>query len=468
MEITKEKLLSILSESYSEELDEMGLKTDRDDKYVNTREIYDKDKNHIGWEIRTDMSNEESPLVPIFFACPDIKEFESRHPEVFTKLREKYGDNLYFTNDKCVAKRPEQSMSRKYYHVGTGLESEPIVRKKYTPKTVHYIYLDGEPVEKFKTEEEAMKRLGELQNSNPDANYSLDKGVNTKNAQEKIKRIFNPILVKEFSTKSEEGKEFSETLNKRSIPTIIPNNPKYLDTHNDVWTNDKIYFRSLSYNTYESGKDLLAAVFERAKGNVSNKMKTDYLAMQFNKVNVNWDEARKSNITYKGKTDDPNYVPKYSRKNSYGLHIQGYEESNMDVSMKMVFEIDGEKIGDSFVWTLTMVNKFGRKRPEDTFIPTGLKPIELVPGGVLDGKKLISSHTVQLNPNVKYDNKNTIMSDPTIVEGLEEAIDKFKKMISDIKPAAALRYANISRKDVVKENGHVESLIKNTINELFK
>lgn len=467
MEITKGRLLTLLSENHDEELDEMGLKTDKEDKFVKRRKIFDKDGNMVGWEIKKDFSDESSPLVPIFFTC-DIESFKQQHPELVEKLQLKYGDNIHFSTENCPSARPEQSTSRKYYHSSTGAESEPINRTKYAPTTVHYIYLDGEPIEKFKTEEEAKKRFEQLQNENPEGNYSLDKGANTKDVQENIKRVFNKIVVNEFSENGEEGKEFSEILNKRSIPAIIPNNPKFMDTHNDVWNNEKIYFRCLSYNTYESGKDLLNAVFERAKGNVSDKMKTDYLAMQFNTNYRNWDESRKSDVKYKGKTDDPDYQPDYERKNSYGLDIQGYEETNMDVSMKMIFEIQGEKIGESFVWTLKMVNKFGRKRPDQTSIEGELKPIELVPGGVLDGKALIATNTVQLDPNVKYDNKNTIMSDPNVIDGLKEAIDKFKKMISDIKPTAALKYANITRKDVVKENNEIDMLIKNTINGLFK
>ena len=130
-----------------------------------------------------------------------------------------------------------------------------------------------------------------------------------------------------------------------------------------VWSNDKIVFRTHNYNTYKSASDFLKSVVKRIKGEDTPEMNTTYLARQFNKKYNNWKEAKKNDKKYEGKTD------------IYNLDKRGYEELNLDVSMKMIFEITGERLGNSFVWVITMRNKFGKKMEEDPEIKGGLNDI---------------------------------------------------------------------------------------------
>jgi len=142
----------------------------------------------------------------------------------------------------------------------------------------------------------------------------------------------------------------------------------------------------------------------------------------------------------------------------------------MDVSLKMIFEIVGEKIGDAgFVWTVKMVNKFGKKRPDEQVIVGGLQPIELLEGGVLDGRAIIATKTVQLPPSIKFDNNNTILNNDLIIKGLEEVLEDFKNKVKLIRPKDMIKYANVRRSDIERINeSKINKIIRSTIFEVKK
>ena len=78
MEISKEKLMSIISES-STEIDEMGRIWDKADAI--SRPIKDDEGNLIGHDMLIDPNNPQGGRVNVIFTC-DIQEFVNSHPDL--------------------------------------------------------------------------------------------------------------------------------------------------------------------------------------------------------------------------------------------------------------------------------------------------------------------------------------------------------------------------------------------------
>lgn len=393
MEISKEKLMSIILESY-QEMDEMGRIWDK--KTAISRPLKDDEGNLIGHDMMINPENPDEGRVNVIFTC-DIEEFIQNHPDLVKKLKEQYG-NIKWTTDTCPKYNPHRNTKRQYLPFPGEDDRRDIVRRSgWTGES-----------------------------------YSVE---------EKIKRVFNPIIREMLSPESEQGKIFNEILAKRSIPSLNIGNPKYEDRHQDEWTNDNIRYRLLGFNLYKSAQDFLRAVVARIAGKETEQQTTTYLARQFNTGYSNWEETRKSDKKYEGKTP------------IFNLDAKGYNELNLDVVMKMLFEITGRKVGNnSFTWTVTMTNKFGRKRPDEYRIKNGrLEPITLKDGGYLDDGRLTQTVTVQLDPN-KMDEieekGGTILDDYAVTEGLRQVIENFKDMIESINPKSALKIANVRRSDV--------------------
>ena len=394
MEISKEKLMSIISES-SIEMDEMGRIWDKADAI--SRPIKDDQGNLIGHDMLIDPNDPSKGRVNVIFTC-DIQEFVSNHPDLVAKLKSQY-NNVKWSDDTCPKYNPHRNTKRVYSNLPDDEENDSnIERRPY-------------------------QASGE-----------------TYDVQENIRRIFNPILREELGIESDKGKQFNEVLSKRSIPSLNIGDPKFEDKHQDVWTNDLIKYRLLGFNLYKSAQDFLKAVVARIGGKETEQQTTTYLARQFNTRYSNWEETKKNDKRYEGKTP------------VFNLDTKGYSELNLDVTMKMLFEITGERDGNNFTWTVSMVNKFGRKRPDEYRIKNGkLDPITLKDGGYLDEGKLSNSVTVQLDTDKNY-NESTIMSDVAVSEGLRQSIADFKAKIEGISPKSALKYANVRRSDIEKVN----------------
>lgn len=404
MELTKEKLLSIISEEVSSDIDEMGKYWGKEGAI--SRPLKMDDGTIYGHDMLTNPEDPNSERVNVIFTC-DINKFIADHPDLVKQLREQYG-NLKWSQDVCPKYNPHRKTTRVYQDV-PGQEGPRVGTRPYSPTGEKY------------------------------------------DVEELIKRKFNPLLRDEFSVQSDKGKEFQDILNKRSIPPIVVGDAKYEDRHNDIWTNEKIFYRLHSYNTYGSANDFLQSVIKRIKGDDSTSYNTMYLARQFNNGYRRWEETRKNDKRYEGKTD------------IFKLDVRGYSELNLDVSMKMEFTIKGEKMGDSFVWTISMVNKFGRKKPEDYRMSGKLQTIELKEGGYLDEGNLTVSKTVQLDPTKDY---QTILDDFAVIEGLRQTIYDFKEMISAINPKSALKIATYKKSDIQRVDEQLNGIIKKVIQGL--
>jgi hypothetical protein len=409
MEISKENLIKILSENYITDLDEMGKFWDKENPI--SRPIKDDEGNLIGHDMRVDPFDEKSPRVNVVFTC-DIQEFLNTHPDLVQKLKEQYG-NIKWTDDKCP---------------------------KYNPHKKKRDYKD------FPGGEGGQGEIGKRTARDASTGEKLT-------GSKRIKRTFMGLL-RNYLTR--EGSEFNKELSKRSIPAIVLDDRKFFDRHNDTWTNDKVIFRTTSFNTYESGQDFLQKVANRITGRETEGQDTEHLARQWNNIYRKWEDTKLASSTSLGKTD------------VFGLDVLGFKQGNFDVSMKMTLEIVGEKIGGSFVWKVVMVNKFGRKRPDETYIKGNLQPVELVPDGYLDEKKLIATKSVDLDPNDEFGPENTIMDNKEIVDGLVDVLKEFKELIGRIPPKSALKFATIKRSDVEKVNESFNNMIQNVIKEIKK
>jgi hypothetical protein len=476
MEITKEKLMTILSENYIKDIEEMAVRKEKSKKDVS--KIYDDEdspeRQLIGWEMRKEPGNPESEWFAAIFTC-DIDSFKEKHRDLISKLESEYGD-IHFSTDNCPTARPLKSTSRKYFSVKTGEPTDPGAVTGYKPTNSWSVFVDGVLYKNFlekdgDAEQKARELARRLEYREGKQNVTVEFGGTKKSVSENIKREFKEVLRNELGNDSPKGKAFEEVLNKRSLPGIIVGDTKYEDNHTDIWQNEKVEFRTHSFNIYPNSSTFLKAVIARATGKDANvEMQTGYLARQFNQNQTNWDANKTIQKTNYGKTGDPGYVPSYFRRDTYNLNVSGIYAGENEIALKMLFDVRGEKIGDSFVWSVKMKNSFGKRDESENWasrfqpIEYKGKDVELSDNNQFDDKSIIQTTTVQLDPQKKYGTENNIMTDPIIRQGLIDTIDKFKQKVESISPGHAIQYA-AQRPKFVNEIKSFNNIIKSAISE---
>lgn len=250
---------------------------------------------------------------------------------------------------------------------------------------------------------------------------------------ERIKRRLFDVISNEI-----ENESFSEALNKRSIPTVVSRDRKNVNQYGK-FTNQKIEYSTHNYNAYGSVKDFLAAAIARVKGQETPEMKTFYMARQYNTRYNNWRADKKMEKKYEGKTE------------KYMLDAFGLEEQNLDVTIRMDFEIFGEPLGENgYTWNLRMTTKIGKKLEEET----GLK------GGFLDDKTIQSTTTAQLAPGTQFSDTYTVMDNPEIVKALTQAMEDLKSKVESIDPKETLKVATVKRYQINPNQGQLNESIK--------
>jgi len=251
--------------------------------------------------------------------------------------------------------------------------------------------------------------------------------------KEKIKRNLFKVIAENL-----EDESFAEVLNKRSIPTVVARDRKNVNQYGK-FSNQKIEYSTHNYNAYGSVKDFLAAALARVKGQDTPEMKTFHMARQYNTNYNNWRADKKMMKQYAGKTE------------KYMLDAYGFEKENLDVTIRMDFEIFGELLGEnSYTWNVRMTTKIGKKLEEET----GLK------GGFLDDKTIQSTTTAQLGPNVEFNDTYTVMDNPEIVDALIQAINELKSKVESIDPKETLKVATVKRYQINPNQGQVNESIK--------
>ena len=434
MEISKEKLLSILSEdNYIKDIDEMsrrwgkGKNVDtsgnpKEPKKVMASKIYlnpDDEKSHIGWDMMVDpFGDKDSERVQIIFNC-EIEKFMDEHPDIVKRLKEEYG-TFRGSKEKCVSFNPHKTVK-----TGNPLPGE-----------------EGEPISTVvRTAQQAQ---------------TGKKVIGSQKIKTKVLEILRDNI-----TRSEDN--FNKILNQRSVPAIVLDNRKYFNRHTDVWTNDKVDFSTLSYNIYKSNEEFNQMVADRIFGEDTPEMDNEHLARRFNNIYNKWEaEEKKGSLSDYGVTD------------VFGLRRYGYKEGQEnEVFLEMQFDVKGEMINNAFVWSVVLVNKFARRKPEESRVSGRLEPVEYNPGSLVDGKQVSDIKTIQLQPNTQFTPENTIMDNPEIVQGLIDVINEFKQKMKSISPESVLRKATPTRSELeggrrrMNENTF-DSLIKDVIKNIKK
>jgi hypothetical protein len=377
---TKKYLKNLIFESITTDMGEMADWKKMSGITKKFEKIMDKTNNLVGWSVQG---------TPILFTCgSDINQFITEHPELMDELKEKFGANLKWEQGNLPACQPRRK-----------LDVKPIPGEEGDDDTIDTSYIHS----------------GE----------NMSEG-------EKIKRKLFSIVDTEFG-----DQEFSEILNKRSIPTIVARDRRHISMYGR-YDNNKINYETHNYNGYESLQDFLKAAIARVKGGDTPEMKTYYLARQFNQNYRNWAADKKNQKQYAGKTD------------VYKLDAFGLEEKNIDVSIRMDFQISGERMGESFAWNVKMTNKIGKKMKEES----GLR------GGFLDDKIFQVSKTAQLDPRKEYGNSYTVMDDINVINALMEAIEELKSQIEAIDPKETLKVANVKQYQIKRD---VNESIKNRL-----
>lgn len=245
--------------------------------------------------------------------------------------------------------------------------------------------------------------------------------------------------------------EVSARLEKLSIPEIKSRDRKHLNKYGRV-DNEQINYQTHTFNSYLSATQFLKFVTARIGGKkLDDQYKSYHLARQFNQIYMNWDEALKNQQNYAGKTD------------AYKLDKFGFDEDNLDVTVRMDLSIKGQLLDDQYLWVITFKTKFGRKLKEERWLRNGLE---------IDKNEVIRK-VAQIEPGTTFDDKNTVMDNLSIKTALIEALDELKnKIMTEYKPVEMLKKATVKQSDITKKpiqndvNEEVTSIVKKVIDKI--
>ena len=243
-------------------------------------------------------------------------------------------------------------------------------------------------------------------------------------AQTKIKTELNR-LVEEYLG----NPVVSARLERLSIPEIKARDRQHLN-RNGIIDNEQINYQTHTFNSYLSAKQFLTFVTARITGKkLQDKYKSYHLARQFSQIYQNWDETKKNQQSYAGKTD------------KYKLEKFGFDEDNLDVTVRMDLSITGRLDGNEYKWEINFKTKFGRKLKEERWLNSlGL-----------DKDKTIKK-TAEIEPGIQFDDKFTVMNSLPIKTALIEALDELRDMImTKFKPVEMLNKATVKQYDITKK-----------------
>jgi hypothetical protein len=243
--------------------------------------------------------------------------------------------------------------------------------------------------------------------------------------------------------------EVSARLERLSIPEIKSRDRKHLNRYGRV-DNDQINYQTHTFNSYLSSTQFLKFVTARISGKkLEDEFKSYHLARQFNQNYMNWEETKKNSKQYLGKTP------------SYMLDAYGFDEANLDVTVRMDLSIKGQLLDNQYLWTVRFKTKFGRKLKEDRWVNNGLE---------LDRDEIIRK-TAELEPGIEFNDKMTVMDSLPIKTALIEALDELKnKIMTEFKPVEMLKKANVKQYDITRKNDVNESvkIAKQIVNNIKK
>lgn len=287
----------------------------------------------------------------------------------------------------------------------------------------------------------AAKKLKD-QPRNAKAGTSYQHSGNTKPATPKIKTELNR-LVEEYLG----NPEVSARLERLSIPEIKSRDRKHLNRYGRV-DNEQINYQTHTFNSYLSSVQFLKFVTARISNKkLEDEYKSYHLARQFNTQYQNWEDTKKNTQRYMGKTP------------AYMLDAYGFDEDNLDVTVRMDLSIKGFLRDNDYLWVVDFKTKFGRKLKEDRWVRNGLE---------LDRDEEIRK-TAQLEPGTEFNDKNTVMDSLPIKTALIEALDELRdKIMTEYKPVEMLKKANVKQYDITakKEVNESVNIAKQVINKI--
>ena len=268
---------------------------------------------------------------------------------------------------------------------------------------------------------------------NAKAGTTYQHSGNVKPATPKIKTELNR-LVEEYLG----NPEVSARLERLSIPEVKSRDRKHLNRYGRV-DNDQINYQTHTFNSYLSSTQFLKFVTARISGKkLDDAYKSYHLARQFNQNYMNWEETKKNSQQYLGKTP------------AYMLDAYGFDEENLDVTVRMDFSIRGRRSGNQYIWEVNFKTKFGRKLKEDRWVRNGLE---------LDKDEMIRK-VAEIEPGTEFDDKYTVMDNLQIKTTLIEALDELRdKIMTEYKPVEMLKKANVKQYDITQKNNMNEGTV---------
>ena len=392
MEYTKEQFLKTIAESTDISVDEMANWRKMRGEDIKYEEIKDEGEL-VGWNVMG---------TPVLFTCGvDINDFMNEKPDLVAKLKEQFGEDLKWEQGNLTKCKPRRKLDVKDFPTDDGNVQSKEMDARYVPS--------GEKMD----------------------------------ATTKIKRKLNQLVVEILG-----NEEVDQRLERLSIPEIRGRDRKHLNRYGEMG-NDRILYGTHNFNSYKSGQDFLNAVVSRvANKEVPVEYKSYHLARQFNQNYRKWEDTKKNEKNYQGKTD------------VYGLDKFGFDEDNLDVTVRSDLQIDGANRGDRYVWIIQFVVKFGKK----------LRDQYRISGRLLEDKKIRIQKDVAIEDGVQFNDEYTVLDNMPIVTGLIEGLTEIKdELFSKMKPIEMLSKAKVKQSEVRESiENQVNTISLKILNELKK
>lgn len=392
MEYTKEQFIKTITESTDISVDEMANWRKMRGEDIKYEEIKD-DNELVGWNVMG---------TPVLFTCGvDINDFMNEKPDLVAKLKEQFGENLKWEQGNLTKCKPRRKLDVKDFPTDDGNVQSKEMDVRYVPS--------GEKMD----------------------------------ATTKIKRKINQLVVEILG-----NEEVDNRLERLSIPEVRGRDRKHLNRYGEM-SNDRILYGTHNFNSYKSGQDFLNAVVSRvANKEVPVEYKSYHLARQFNQNYRKWEDTKKNEKNYQGKTD------------VYGLDKFGFDEDNLDVTVRSDLQIDGANRGDRYVWIIQFVVKFGKK----------LRDQYKIQGRLLEDKKIRIQKDVMIEEGTQFSDEFTVLDNLPIVTALIEGLTEIKDQIfNNMKPIEMLTKAKIKQSEVRESiENQIDTISLKILEELKK
>jgi len=463
-ELNKKDILTLIGENLttirhagyagpneSEDLDEMPrdvtkIKRDSDPRRLNRRAKDPEDKKfppdwtplyatdesgkpieHVGF---FKYNRETDEVLPIIFSC-EWDELKERHPDLTTKIRNKYGD-VKLTEAACGYDPPRTQEG----------------------KSLSVKAIPGEGGEEVFTLDVDPFQIG----------FDDEGNFKTTKTTEKINRTFNSILKKEI----QEDEELNNGLKKLSLPKIIIDDPKHRNRYSTT-SDSEISFQSHNINLYETQKNFIKDVAMSARLRDLSKVpekESKPLRRLYNTKYTNWSKTRFTSNSSYGKT------PVFELDQGDFPNDRKFEvmvASDVKITGKST-EKNEEGETTKWSWNITYLVEYAKKAPTDNIAR------KMIRDGEID-----KTVEVELSEPKKFDGgsetdtgTNHPLTDINISAGLEQVIKDFKDELLSTNPADSIRRAVTKIEDLGGERNlrnaqmnesEIKKLVVKTIKE---